>query len=414
MAKTHKPFREILKPGANFEFVEHRGRFFAISLFLILASLAMLFVNKHVLTSSRGEYLNWTIDFKGGTEMILWAGDASGKAVPLSSKTARAALEKAGKESFDVSDFTFTKTVDGADQSVTGVLIRTPEFGAMAPEKENAVKMAFIESFKDKNVESPSWSGDRFTLRSNAAIDWNAAKTFFDGQGLELKLWSPEETVDFSTAVEGTSDYKMSFYVRGIDAQYQKLLEDASGGNKVYVENVYGVGAKAGAKLRNDGIKSLFYAMALIMLYLAFRFDIRYAPGAVVALLHDAIIVLGAFALSWQEVSLTTVAALLTVIGYSVNDSVVIFDRIRENVARLKDKKFPRVINVSLNETLSRSILTSLTLFVVTLMMNVFGTGLVANFAFAMNVGVIAGTYSSVFIASPIVLAIHNKYFAKA
>ena len=91
-----------------------------------------------------------------------------------------------------------------------------------------------------------------------------------------------------------------------------------------------------------------------------------------------------------------------------------IFDRIRENVSRLKDKKFPRVINVSLNETLSRSILTSLTLFVVTLMMNVFGTGLVANFAFAMNVGVIAGTYSSVFIASPIVLAIHNKYFAKS
>ena len=129
------------------------------------------------------------------------------------------------------------------------------------------------------------------------------------------------------------------------------------------------------------------------------------------ALLHDAILVIGVFAITWQEVSLTTVAALLTVIGYSVNDSVVIFDRIRENVVRLKDKKFGRVINISLNETMARTLLTSITLFVVTLMMNLLGTGLVRNFAFAMNIGVIVGVYSSVFVASPVALAIHNKWY---
>ena len=179
----------------------------------------------------------------------------------------------------------------------------------------------------------------------------------------------------------------------------------------IHTVNVYGVGAKAGSKLRNDAIVSMFYAMLLIMLYLVVRFDLRFAPGAVVALLHDAIVVVGVFALFWEEFSLTTVAAILTVIGYSVNDTVIIFDRIRENAHKLKDKKFSRVMNISINETLSRSLLTSLTVFVTTLMMNIFGTGLVRNFALAMNVGVITGTYSSIFIASPVALWIHNRWY---
>ena len=141
------------------------------------------------------------------------------------------------------------------------------------------------------------------------------------------------------------------------------------------------------------------------------RFDVRYAPGAVVAMLHDAIMVVGVFAVTWSEVSLTTVAALLTVVGYSVNDTVIIFDRIRENTHKLTGQKLARIINVSINETLSRSLLTSLTVFVTTLMMNVFSTGLVRNFAFAMNVGVIVGAYSSVFIAPPIMLWIHNRFY---
>ena len=102
------------------------------------------------------------------------------------------------------------------------------------------------------------------------------------------------------------------------------------------------------------------------------------------------------------------------VLGFSVNDTVIIFDRIRENVHNQKDKKFARIMNISINETLSRSILTSLTVFVTTLMMNIFGTGLVRNFAFAMNIGVITGTYSSIFIASPIAMWMHNRFYAKA
>ncbi|HEX2688845.1 MAG TPA: protein translocase subunit SecF, partial [Kofleriaceae bacterium] len=143
-----------------------------------------------------------------------------------------------------------------------------------------------------------------------------------------------------------------------------------------------------------------------------FRFDIRYAPGAAFSTLHDAVMVIGVFALTWEEVSLTTVAALLTVMGYSVNETVIGFDRIRENEAKLKDKKIERIIDISINEMLVRTILTSSTVFATTLIMNIFGTGLVKNFAFAMNIGVIVGTYSSIFLAAPIFMWISRKYYS--
>ena len=150
------------------------------------------------------------------------------------------------------------------------------------------------------------------------------------------------------------------------------------------------------------------------MVYIAFRFDLRYGPGTVVALLHDAVIIVGAFAVTYKEFSLTTVAAVLTIIGYSMNDTIVVFDRIRENAARLRDRRFDRVVNQSINETLSRTIWTSATVFFVTFAMNVFGVGVIRDFAFAMNVGVIVGTYSSIFIASPILIWLNDKYQSPA
>src|SRR5690606_3401956 len=237
---------------------------------------------------------------------------------------------------------------------------------------------------------------------------------FLAEHGLTLKPWSEQEAVDYATSEQGTGEVTAQLSVEGIDAQYREVLQEALGDDvDVRVVNVYGVGAKAGAQLRNDGITALFYALILVALYLVFRFDIRYVPGAIIALLHDAIMVIGVFAVTWTEVSLTTVAAILTIIGYSVNDTVVIYDRIRENVARLKDKKFQRIMNISINETLARTLLTGVTVFGCTLMMNIFGTGLVRNFAFAMNIGIVVGMYSSIFIASPLVLWTHNRFYGR-
>jgi preprotein translocase subunit SecF len=249
-------------------------------------------------------------------------------------------------------------------------------------------------------------------VRSKKPISEEEGKAFFEQQGKEMKDWG-DQAARFTTADEATGEYELQFALWGVERQYTTQLQGVLQSQNVAVDMVQSsaVGARAGAELRDDGIKSMFYVLALVMLYLAFRFDVRYAPGAVIALLHDAIMVVGVFALTWTEVSLTTVAALLTVIGYSVNDTVVIFDRIRENVERLKDKKLARIVNISINETMSRTLLTSITLFVVTLMMNLIGTGVVANFAFAMNIGVVAGVYSTVFIASPVFLYLDKRLY---
>jgi len=407
---THKPFRELINPKSNFDFIGRVKTWAFISFLLVSGSIGMLFVNKSV----RGDYLNWTIDFKGGTEIIFSFADAGdGSPAGIGSGDVRDALSGAGKSGVDISDFTWKLELpDGSERDTKGIIVRTQEFGAVNAEQREVLRVGLMDLYKDSGISSARWSGDRVFVRSLKPIDWESANQFFADSGLELKAWDALQKEQFQTPVEGVAEYNGQLSIKGIGVQYQKLLQDALGeGIKVNVVQVDGVGAKAGAQLRNDGIKSLFYVMALIMLYLAFRFDVRYAPGAVVALLHDAILVVGVFAVAWTPVSLTTVAALLTVMGYSVNDSVVIFDRIRENVGRLKDKKFGRIINISLNETMARTLMTSITLFVVTLMMNIFGTGLVRNFAFAMNIGVIVGVYSSVFIASPIALAIHNKWF---
>lgn len=410
-AQEHK-FRYLLKPGNDFRFVANFRKVGLISLFLCLASIAALFINKEV----RGSHLNWTIDFKGGTEVIYALRDAAAPAgetryVRADSGKVRAALQKAGAAGFDVSERSWTEEVGGRDVTVRGILVRTPRFGATTPQQQQQALTAFQEKFADRELDRVQWSGDRLHVRSRKAIAEAEAADLWTAAGLEAKPWD-ESAALYTQPDEGTGEYNMTFSMHGLDRQYERVLEAELGGIDAVVVQTSQVSAKAGAELRNDGIKSLFYAMLLIVIYLAVRFDIRYAPGAVVATLHDAIMVIGVFAVAWVDVSLTSVAALLTVIGFSVNDTVIIFDRIRENVEKLKDKKLERIVDISLNETLVRSLLTSVTLFVVTLMMNVFGEGLVRNFAFAMNAGIVVGVYSSLFLAPPVFLWVANRWYS--
>ncbi|MDO8643684.1 MAG: protein translocase subunit SecF, partial [bacterium] len=140
----------------------------------------------------------------------------------------------------------------------------------------------------------------------------------------------------------------------------------------------------------------------LMLIYIGFRFDFYFAPGAIVALIHDVLITLGFYALTGREVSLTTIAALLTIIGYSMNDTIVIYDRVRENIKKHERMPLEELIDLSINETLSRTIITSLTVFFVVIILYLFGSGEIQGFGFAMTVGVVAGSYSTIFIASPI------------
>jgi preprotein translocase subunit SecF len=404
----HK-FRYLLAPGTNFAFVRKFKIWMLASCFLLVASVAALFVNKEV----RGDYMNWTIDFKGGTEIIYAFKDASGAYTEVKPGDVRNLLAKSGEDGIEISDISYVEeSADGKKQTVKGLIVRSPRFSALTPEQQAKATAAFLDTFKDREVGKATWSGDRLFVRSTKPIKNEEAAPVFNAAGLELKPWATKEIEQYSTPDEGTGEINSTFNMWGLDRQYARVLEQGLGGTKVVPVQSYGVGAKAGEKLRNDAAKSLIYAIFLIMLYLAFRFDIRYAPGAAFATIHDAVMVIGVFAVTWTEVSLVSVAGLLTVVGFSVNDTVVVFDRIRENQAKLKDKSIERIVDISINEMLVRSLLTSTTVFATTLVMNIFGTGLVQNFAFAMNVGVIVGAYSSIFLAAPFFLWISKKWYS--
>jgi len=164
------------------------------------------------------------------------------------------------------------------------------------------------------------------------------------------------------------------------------------------------VGPQVGKDLRQKGVMALVYAMAGTLVYIAWRFEYRFAVAAIIALVHDVLVTLGFFSLFSKEIDLTIIAAFLTIIGYSLNDTIIIYDRIRENIGKAATEGFVAIVNRSINETLSRTILTSGTTLLVVLSLFIFGGGVIHDFAFAMLVGIVSGTYSTIFVASSLIL----------
>jgi preprotein translocase SecF subunit len=173
----------------------------------------------------------------------------------------------------------------------------------------------------------------------------------------------------------------------------------------VELERVETVGPAVGRQLRYDAIRAIIYALIFIIAYVAFRFEVKFAFGAVAALIHDVLITLGIFALLGRQISLPVVAALLTIIGYSLNDTIVVYDRIREDLRLYRGRGLSllEVMDLSINQTLSRTILTSGTTLLVVLVLFIFGGEVINDFALALLVGIIVGTYSSIYVASPAV-----------
>ena len=168
------------------------------------------------------------------------------------------------------------------------------------------------------------------------------------------------------------------------------------------------VGAQIGSELKTRAVWSIVLALLGIVVYITFRFELGFAVGAIVALAHDVLVTVGIYTLCGRQLSLPIVAALLTIVGYSVNDTIVVFDRIREDLRLVQNKTFKDICNLSINQTLSRTILTSLTTLITVVMLLVFGGGAINDFALALCIGVIVGTYSSIFVATPVVLLWHR------
>lgn len=179
--------------------------------------------------------------------------------------------------------------------------------------------------------------------------------------------------------------------------------------NSITFRKVDFVGPTVGRELMRNGIIATILSFAAIMMYVWFRFEWQYGTGAILALLHDTIMVLGFFAVTRFEFGLTAIAAVLTIIGYSINDSVVIYDRIRENLRRFKKKEVIDLLNISINETLSRTILTATTTLLASLALFLFGGEVIRGFSGAMVFGVIVGTYSSIYISAPTLLYLNIR-----
>lgn len=192
------------------------------------------------------------------------------------------------------------------------------------------------------------------------------------------------------------------------DAQGTEMLQtlQASSGMGVELRRIEFVGPQVGDELREQGGLAMLLALGLVMLYIAFRFQFKFALGAVVALIHDVIITLGFFSIIGLEFDLTVLAALLAVIGYSLNDTIVVSDRIRENFRKLRRAAPLEVVNISLSETLGRTMVTSLTTLLVLLALALYGGEMIFGFAVALIVGVMIGTYSSIYVASNVLLSL--------
>jgi preprotein translocase subunit SecF len=231
-------------------------------------------------------------------------------------------------------------------------------------------------------------------------------------QGLQEKvviqqLGDPKENM-FALDVE-----KPKTGIEGFSLSVTQALEKTFGAGSALLIKEESVGPKAGQELKRKGQLAVIVAWILILIYIGYRFDFFFSPGAIIALIHDIIITLGAFAITGREISLTVVAAFLTIIGYSVNDTIIVYDRIRENNRKFKSLPIPQLVNQSINETLSRTIVTSLVVFFVVFVLFLKGQGDIQDFAFAMIIGVVTGTYSSIFIASPIYIFLKKHPFMR-
>lgn len=225
------------------------------------------------------------------------------------------------------------------------------------------------------------------SLLSNKGYGDAEIKHFGANNEISIRSGIAETAEEISTAIEN---------------EINQNLPD----NPFIVQRVEKVGPKVGRELILKALLAVFWAMVLILIYIMWRFELKFAVGAIVALLHDVIITLGIFSVLDIEISAPIIAAILTIVGYSLNDTIVVFDRIRENMKTSKKslRELAQLINQSINETLSRTIITSSTTLIVVIVLYFFGGEVLRTFALALIIGIVIGTYSSMFVASPIVL----------
>ena len=244
-------------------------------------------------------------------------------------------------------------------------------------------------SIVELKVDPPIDVGDLREALKNAGVKANQVTTF--GGPDEILIYLDKKVDASEQSAVG-------------DKTVRQVVAEAFPDHKVELRREETVGPKIGEELRKGATNAIFVSLILIVLYITLRFVFNFGLAAVLTLVHDVLITLGLFSLLNKEISLSIVAAFLTIIGYSLNDTIVVFDRIRENMRLRRKESYDEVINRSINETLSRTFITSLTTLFVAAMLFAVGGPVIHDFAFALTIGVVVGTYSSIYIASPLLV----------
>lgn len=254
---------------------------------------------------------------------------------------------------------------------------------------------------------------------------------FTGGTLVQLKFDQPVESQQLREALssmEGLSSSEVQRFGDPTDvvirAQVPEGEEDVFGdrienhllqapqleGREFDVVRTEAVGPKIGDELKTQAVLAIVYALVLILIYVAIRFDLKFGVAAIAATVHDVVMSIGIFSLANKEISLAVVAAFLTIVGYSLNDTIVVFDRIREDLRGMRREPYAKIVNTAVNQTLSRTFITSGTTLLVVLFLYFLGGSVIHDFAFALIIGIVIGTYSSIFIAAPLVVDWHRRF----
>lgn len=373
---------EIIKPGTRIDFMAKRRLLVSISIATILLVLALL--------PSR---INFGVDFAGGTEIEVKFAQA------VDAKEVREQIEAAGFPDASVQQF--------GDASENSFLVRVQRISILSDEQAAALEKTVeteLAAFGLLEFKVDEHVGDKIDLRTEKAVPLEELHRVARQAGVQL-VQTGEPIRDLSRG--GQPAYQI--LTQGLSDKVTESLHAAFGEEQVDVRRVEYVGPQVGQQLRNRGIMAVLLAAGAILLYIAFRFDVRFAPAAVLALFHDVAVVLAYWVVTGREFNLTSIAVLLTALGYSVNDTIVVFDRLREVLARKTGKSFEECINIAVNESLSRTIMTSIVTGLSLVGLMIFTTGSLFDFAGAMLVGIVAATYSSIYICGPVALWVHKK-----
>jgi preprotein translocase subunit SecF len=363
--------------NANIDFLGKKWYFLAFSLvFSVAGVLSMLFWHGIPLG----------IDFRGGTLVYVKYSH------PPNDDAIRSQLDRAGVRNFKIQDLVGTNDV----------LIDLPQ----------AANEQSLDQGRNQVVSALQTSAPSDKKDLNNASSFTISSYLFEKDPLHLGTDAQQRYSAIAQAIVNYRDKTKGGVLANFDelngvaeASVAASLKDGFFVSDFGVYQVEIVGPQVGAQLRKQAMLATVYSLAGMLVYLAFRFEWIYGVAAVITVFHDTLITVGAFSLTNKPISLTVIAAILTLIGYSNNDTIVVFDRIRENLKMMRREKLADVVNCSINQTLSRTILTAGLTFLTVLALYLFGGEVLHGFSFALVIGILIGTYSSIAIAAPILVA---------